>query len=328
MKLLVCFGTRPEYIKVKSIIENIPDIKTCFTGQHKDLLKEVKADYVLDMSSMHTENRLNNIFANILPKSEIFNDVDSVMVQGDTSTALAIAISAFHHGKKIVHLEAGLRSNDLYDPFPEEMNRQVISRIANIHLCPTDFNKQNLAKEGVTKNVYVTGNTGLDNITRSDCVYGNKVLITLHRRDNHPIMDQWFQELSDLAEKYNNLEFIIPLHPNPDVQKHKWLLENVKIINPLSHPEMITLMKECKFIISDSGGLQEEASFLNKKIIVCRRTTERPETVGTHSAMCPYPEDLFDVVDSINGDYRINAECPYGDGFAWKKVLNVLEKHD
>ena len=256
--ILICFGTRPEYIKVKSIIENIPNIKTCFTGQNKDLLKNINVDYELSMKKEISENRLNNIFANILSYEYIFRDIDYVMVQGDTSTACAIALSAFNNGKKIIHLEAGLRSNNLKDPFPEEMNRQVISRLADIHLCPTEFNKENLLKENVSGDIYVVGNTGLDNISKEGCEYNNKVLITMHRRDNHHNMDIWFEDLEKLANKYSDIEFMIPLHPNPNVQKHKHIFKKVKVVEPMNHNDLIEYVKKCKFVISDSGGLQEE----------------------------------------------------------------------
>lgn len=174
MKILICFGTRPEYIKVKSLIDNIPDIKTCFTGQHKDLLKNINVDYSLSMEKELSENRLNNIFSNIFSYLNIFKDIDYVLVQGDTSSACAIALSAFNNGKKIIHLEAGLRSKNLKDPYPEEMNRQVIGRLADIHLCPTEFNKQNLIKENVSGEIYVVGNSGLDNISKEGCEYNNQ----------------------------------------------------------------------------------------------------------------------------------------------------------
>ena len=161
--ILICFGTRPEYIKLKSLIENLPNIKTCFTGQHEDLLKNIDVDYNLSMERNLSENRLNNIFSNILSYN-IFHNIEYVIIQGDTSTASAIALSAFNHGTKIIHLEAGLRSGNLKDPYPEEMNRQVIGRLADIHLCPTEFNKENLMKENVSGEIHVVGNTGLDNI--------------------------------------------------------------------------------------------------------------------------------------------------------------------
>lgn len=322
-KILICFGTRPEYIKVKSLINNLSNIKTCFTGQHKDLLKNIKVDYQLTMDKQISENRLNNIMANILSYN-IFNDIEYVMVQGDTSTACAIALSAFNHGKKIIHLEAGLRSNDIRDPFPEEMNRQVIGRLADIHLCPTKFNKENLLKENVSGKIYVVGNTGLDNISRDGCEYKNQVLITMHRRDNHNNMDEWFMELEKLANKYNNIEFMIPLHPNPNVQKHRHIFKKVKVVEPMSHDNLIEYVKKCKFVISDSGGLQEECSYLNKKIIVCRKTTERPESVGIHSFMCEKPDLLENMVNKINKDFKVNAVCPYGNGRSWKNIFRLF----
>ena len=323
-RILICFGTRPEYIKVKSLIEHIPNVKTCFTGQHIDLLKDITVDHKLSMEHKISSNRLNNIFANIL-SYDIFNNVDYVLVQGDTSTACAIALSAFNCGIKIIHLEAGLRSGDIKDPFPEEMNRQVIGRLSDIHLCPTEHNKQNLIRENVSGKIYVVGNTGLDNISKDGCDYKNQVLITLHRRDNHYNMDIWFEELEKIANKYSDIEFMIPLHPNPNVQKHKHIFKKVKVVEPMSHGNLVEYVKKCKFVISDSGGLQEECSYLNKKIIVCRKTTERPESIGTHSFMCGEPKLLADLVDEINNDYEVNAECPYGDGKSWEKIIkNIL----
>ena len=322
-KILICFGTRPEYIKVKSLIDNLPNVKTCFTGQHKDLLKNINVDYELSMNNEFSKNRLNNIFSNIFSYN-IFDDIEYVMVQGDTSSACSIALSSFNHGKKIIHLEAGLRSGNLKDPYPEEMNRQVIGRLADIHLCPTEFNKENLLKENVSGEIYLVGNTGLDNISKERCEYNNQVLITMHRRDNHHNMDKWFEELEKIANKYYDIEFMIPLHPNPNVQKHKHIFKKVKVVEPMNHDCLIEYVKKCKFVISDSGGLQEECSYLNKKIIVCRKTTERPESVGIHSFMCGEPELLEALVDKINENYEVNAECPYGDGKSWEKVTKSL----
>lgn len=322
--MLVCFGTRPEYIKVKSLIDNLPCVKTCFTGQHKDLLKNVKVHYNLTMDVDISDNRLNNILCNILKNSHIFMDVEHVVVQGDTTTACAMALSAFNHGKKIIHLEAGLRSGNLYNPFPEESNRQIIARLADINLCPTELNKWNLLKENVPGKIYVVGNTGLDNISKGGCAYGNKVLVTMHRRDNHSIMDKWFLDIEKIAQKYSEIEFMLPLHPSPHVQKHKHIFKTVKVVKPISHEALIEYVKGCKFVISDSGGLQEECSYLNKKIIVCRKTTERPESVGVHSFLCDEPAKLSTLVDDIMTNFEINAECPYGDGRSWKKIIDCI----
>lgn len=326
MKILICFGTRPEYIKVKSLIENIKGVKTCFTGQHKDLLKNMKVDYELGMRDEFSEERLNNIYCNIMKNDYIFNNVEYVIVQGDTTSACAIAISAYQRGKKIIHLEAGLRSGEKRDPFPEEMNRQLIGRIGDIHLCPTEWNRRNLWKENVSGKIYVVGNTGLDNIDKNNCCYENRVLITMHRRDNHHNMDKWFKEMEKIANKYGEIEFVMPLHPNPDVQKHGGILKKIKVIKPMGHEELINYVKTCKFVISDSGGLQEECSYLNKKIIVCRRSTERPESIGIHSFMCEEPRLLEDMVDKINKRYVVNEKCPYGDGESWKKIVKIFEK--
>ena len=325
MSILICFGTRPEYIKVKSLIDNIKNVKICFTGQHIDLIKNIKVDYNLNINDI-TENRLNNIFINIFQNSYIFNNIKYVIVQGDTSSACAIALSAFHNGIKVIHLEAGLRSNNKLDPFPEELNRQIISKIADIHLCPTLFNKNNLINENILNNIFIVGNTGLDNINKTNCNYENKVLITMHRKDNHEIMDKWFIKMEEIANKYNDIEFIIPLHPNPNVQKHKHLLKKIKIVEPMNHIDLINYIKKCKFVISDSGGLQEECSFLNKKIIVCRKTTERPESIGIHSFMCDSVDKLENIVYLINKNYEVNEPCPYGDGYSYIKILDILNK--
>jgi len=323
MKILICFGTRPEYIKVKSLIDNLDNIKTCYIKQHKDLLSDIKTDYEINISEK-TNNRLNNIISNILCKNNIFNDIDYVLVQGDTTSALSIALSAFNNNKKVIHLEAGLRSYNKLDPYPEETNRCLISRIADIHLCPTELNKMNLIKENIKDNIYVVGNTGLDNINRYDIKYGNKILITLHRRDNHNTMDLWFKELEKIANKYNEIEFILPIHPNPNVLKHRNILKKVNVIEPLNHNNLIDLIKECKFIISDSGGIQEECSFLKKKIVICRKTTERPEVLENYGVLCDSIDKLENYVDEFMNNYEIDKECPFGDGNSWVKIKKIL----
>jgi UDP-N-acetylglucosamine 2-epimerase (non-hydrolysing) len=323
--ILICFGTRPEYIKVKSLIENLPNIKTCFTGQHKDLLRNIHVDYHLVFTDSYSSNRLNDIIINILRHTNIFENIDHVMIQGDTTTAFAIALSAYHMNKKVIHLEAGLRTNNIEDPFPEELNRQMISRIAEIHLCPTENNRINLLSENIDESkIYVVGNTGLDNINKLGCEYGNKILITLHRRNNLSIMKDWFTVIDKLAFENPELEFILPIHPNPEVQKHRSILKHVNVIDPMTHSETIQLMKKCKFIISDSGGIQEEASFLNKKIIICRIDTERPEVLRQHGVLCKTPTELPELFYKINNKYIIDAICPFGDGMAYKKIIKIL----
>lgn len=325
--ILICFGTRPEYIKVKSLIDNMQNIKTCFTGQHKDLLNDISVDIHLDFTDYCSNNRLNEIIMNILSKPYIFDNMDYVLVQGDTTTALAIAISAFNSSKKVIHLEAGLRTNDITDPFPEEMNRQLISRIANIHLCPTENNRQNLINENIKENIYVVGNTGLDNIDKTNCIYDNIILVTLHRRNNLELMEKWLNAVEEIAINNPEYKFILPLHPNPHVQKHKHILKKVEVIEPMNHIDTINLIKKCKFLISDSGGIQEEASFLNKKIIICRKSTERPEILGKHGILCETYDKLPEIFDNYKQTFMVNEKCPFGDGYAYKKILDIFKLH-
>ena len=150
-------------------------------------------------------------------------------------------------------------------------------------------------------------------------------MITLHRRNNIPIIDKWFNNLEYIANKHKNIEFIFPIHPNPDIQKHKGILKSVKLIDPVSHDELIKILKICKFVISDSGGLQEESSFLNKKIIICRKTTERTEIIGKHGIFCETPDKLLNIFNKVNQDYIINESCPYGDGESYKKIIHIIQ---
>ena len=326
--ILISFGTRPEYIKVKSLIDNLKNIKTCFTGQHTDLIKNFTADHHLKIDVSNSRNRLNDIVTNILSNNFIFENIKYVIVQGDTTSAFAMALSAFHNNIKIIHLEAGLRTYNINDPFPEEMNRQLISRMANIHLCPTESNRNNLIKECISeKNIFVVGNTGLDNIDNTITSYENTILITLHRSNNLKIMDKWFNVIDDIATLYPEIEFILPIHSNPEILKHKVLLKHVNVIESLSHDDMITLMRKCKFIISDSGGIQEEASFLNKKIIICRADTERPEVLKHHGVLCKTPDELPNLFAEINSNHTVNAECPFGQGDSYKKIIDIIRVH-
>ena len=178
MNLLICFGTRPEYIKVKSLIDNIKNVKTCYVGQHSTLLNNIITDHKIIINDNICTNRLNNIVSNILMNNDLFVGISHVIVQGDTTSAFSIALNAFHNNIKIIHLEAGLRTFDIYNPYPEELNRQLISKMASIHLCPTELNKQNLLREQITEEIYVVGNTGLDNICNKNITYENIILIT------------------------------------------------------------------------------------------------------------------------------------------------------
>lgn len=325
-KILFCFGTRPEWLKIKPIIEIMDrsQYKLLFTGQHIDLLKDIVVDYSIYIPDSHY--RLDQLISECLlqfPKGEF----DSVLVQGDTASAFACAVAALNRQLKIYYLEAGLRSYNLQHPYPEEAYRQMISRIADVNLAPTSLSESNLKQEKVLGEVVVVGNTVLDNLIsrKGECKYGNKVLVTLHRRENHIWMKEWFLELEKLAEQYPELDFVLPIHPNPNVQMCKHLLHKVKVIEPLPHSKLLDILTQCKLVITDSGGLQEEGTFFNKKVIVCRLTTERPEGIETgHLHLCEAPTKLKSLFDSLVENYYINTICPYGDGYSSQRVKQIL----
>ena len=321
--ILACCGTRPEWIKVKPIVDLL-GCKVLFTGQHEHL---ISSDQGIKLEIKDYGNRLDSIFCSIMQAQHIFDNIDAVLVQGDTASSVAIALAAFNKGIKVIHLEAGLRTYDMENPYPEEAYRQIISRITDVHLCPTKYNKKCLENEKVSGSVHVVGNTVLDNLINLSVSYNNEILVTMHRRENHAILADWFKKISELALENPNLKFVIPLHPNPNVQKHKAYLSGVKIIEPLSYEKMKKRISQCRLIISDSGGLQEEASFLRKKIIVCRKITERIESLNKSSFLCQTPIQLKPIFNSLKEDYIIdkNYRSPYGDGTAAIKIQRIIE---
>jgi len=323
-QILICFGTRPEWLKIKPLLKELKNYKLLFTGQHIDLLKDIKVNYKIEIQEKG--NRLDQIIANCLMQFPE-GDFDSVLVHGDTVSALACALAGFNRKKTIIHLEAGLRSYDLKQPYPEEGYRQMISRIADINLAPTKLSAQNLIDEKVSGKIFVVGNSVLDNLIhlKDKSTYGNKVLVTLHRRENLHWMAEWFEEVNKLAISNLELEFIIPLHHHPEVQKHKNILTHVNIAPSLPHNELLNIMLESKLIITDSGGLQEEGTFFNKKVIVCRETTERPEGINSgHLHLCPTPDKLIEMFESLKNNYYINTICPYGDGHTSKLIKKLI----
>lgn len=327
--LLIAYGTRPEWIKVKSVIDgckrlSIPH-KVLFTGQHTNFNL---GDSDLKLEIQDGENRLDSIVSSILNNDFVFDGISHILIQGDTTTVLALSLAAFHRNIKIIHLEAGLRTYDLKNPYPEEANRQMVSRLADIHLCPTHNDAINLSNEKVSGTTHVVGNTVLDNLTDIEISYDNTVLITMHRRENHEILNEWFSEISKIALENLDLDFVIPLHPNPAVQQYKDLLDGVKIIDPLNHSEFIQRLSTCKFVISDSGGIQEEASFLKKKVIVCRKVTERLSSLGDTSFICKTPLDLKNLFIQTNETFQVDSNyiCPYGDGHSSDKIIKLLKE--
>jgi len=323
--ILLCFGTRPEWLKIKPLTKILKDYKLLFTGQHPDLLEGIEVDYKINIRE--NGNRLDGVISDCLlqfPKGKF----DSVLVQGDTASAFACALAAFNRNLKIYYLEAGLRTYDLDHPYPEEGYRQMIARLTDVNLCPTSLAKSNLKKEKVHGELHVVGNTVLDNLLayKEKCEYTDKVLVTLHRRENHDSMDLWFKAINELAKDNPSLEFILPLHPNPNVKKHASLLTHVTVIEPMEYSDLLNLLVKVRFVISDSGGLQEEGSFFNKKVLVCRKTTERPEGISTgHLHMCDTPKVLKYMFNFIKDDAIINQGCPYGDGKSSKRIAKIIE---
>jgi UDP-N-acetylglucosamine 2-epimerase (non-hydrolysing) len=329
--ILICFGTRPEYIKIKPILQefkknNFINFKILFTGQHEDLvsLEDLIIDYKLSIEN--GTNRLDSIFCSLLNKEQIFDGITHVLVQGDTASAAALALAAFHRKIDVVHLEAGLRTHDIANPYPEEFYRRMISNMSSINFCVSEINREWLEKEKCPGINYVVGNTVLDNLNSLETRYENKILITLHRRENQEIMDLWFSNLEKLATKYKDHEFLLPTHPNPNVMKHISILKKVKVINALEHKEIIRYMSSCKLLITDSGGLQEESSFLKKKSIVCRKVTERVEGLNTFSFLCKDPSELEELFENLLTNYKINDTCPYGDGKSSEKIYGIINK--
>jgi UDP-N-acetylglucosamine 2-epimerase (non-hydrolysing) len=216
------------------------------------------------------------------------------------------------------------------NPFPEEGYRQMISRISDINFSPTNLSKKNLQNENIKGSIVVTGNTGLDNLVKlkKKSYYSNTVLVTLHRRENIPLLSRWFKSINEIAKKNINIKFVLPIHANPEIKKLKKMFTHVRILNHLNHKNMISYLIKSKFVITDSGGIQEEASYLNKKVIVCRKTTERPEGIRSgHLFLCKKPTELKKLASQIIKDYKISKKSPYGDGQSSKRIVNYLKKN-
>ena len=305
--------------------QNIP-FKTLFTGQHKDLVH--KSDYEL-IQFRYGGNRLDDILHNCLDTpNEALRDVTHILVQGDTTSVMGLSIMAMHRKLKIIHLEAGLRSFDFDNPYPEEYNRTIVSRLAHIHLCPTEQNKINLLNEGIKpESIFVVGNTGLDNLLdyKDKVEYDNKILVTLHRRENLNDLENWFNTINNIAKKYKNYEFILPIHPNPIIREKLPIHNKLNVIDALPHEELLNILVKSRLVITDSGGIQEECSFFNKKCLVCRKTTERPEALLKSSFLVNEPEFLEKLFEDHINNFIIDYPCPFGLGDASIKICNIFK---
>ena len=275
--IFLAYGTRPEIIKLSPVIRELENrnisYKTVFTGQHRELYEDVKdlvppPDFSLNIMKENQSlsdivSRTSSEFSKLLTSET----PDLLIVQGDTSTVVVCSLIAFYQKIPVGHVEAGLRTYDLSSPYPEEGNRQIVSRIAAYNWAPTKLAKKQLNEEKV-QNIILTGNTIVDACTNFNysISYNNQILITLHRRENFgEKMEKIFKEIEILAIKHPELEFIFPIHPNPNVQNLKPILKHVNVINPLNYSEMMKLLSNVKFVISDSGGIQEECASFKKK---------------------------------------------------------------
>lgn len=324
--ILICFGTRPEYIKLKPLMDamdGVLEYKTLFTGQHKDLVKH-KPDFSIKIQD--GKNRLDSIISSTM-NSINFDGVSSVIVQGDTTSVLAVALSAFNNKVPVIHLEAGLRTYNLQQPYPEEANRQLVSRISDLHLCPTESAAMNLQSEGVpSRKIHIVGNTVLDNLVGVKVTDQNKVLVTMHRRENHARIEDWFDAIDKLAGNNTGYEFCLPVHPNPAVKEKAESLNNLKIVAPMTHKKLVGYLSSCSYVITDSGGIQEEAAFFRKPCLVCREETERHEGLDNFSILCKRPEDLGRLCLELD-NLPMKGKCPYGDGNASKKIVEILNEY-
>jgi len=334
MKILLCYGTRPEWIKIKPLLNAFKQEGIQYSilnvRQHTTLLEDSKeVNYFVDIhDNKMYPNRLDVIMSNITSiPPQAFADVTHVLVQGDTATALMCALAAFHRQIPVIHLEAGLRTRDKKNPYPEEVYRQMISKIADIHLAPTAANITNLDQEYTSGMYFKVGNTVLDNLTslRKDIEYNDEVLITLHRRENHEKLSEWFDAISQIALENKDIKYTIPIHPNPNVMKHVERLKGVNVEYPIPYEKFVQRLVKCKYLISDSGGIQEEAAFLGKKVIVCRKVTERPETIGINSTLCFEPGDLLAIERQHRDNYRIDPNNTYGDGMSAISIASILK---
>lgn len=366
IKVMTIFGTRPEAIKMAPVIKKLnenPNIdhRACVTAQHRDMLDQVlnifgiKPDY--DLNIFSPGQSLSDIMAKSLKGlEEAIKDFgpDLILVQGDTSTVFAGALAAFYNNVEIGHIEAGLRSGNLYSPFPEEANRKLTGIISNFHFAPTEDSKENLLKEGYSEeNIYITGNTSIDallDITEKPFEFEDEVLknidfdskrvilLTSHRRENlGKPMENIFSAVRRIVDKYDDCEVVFPVHLNPKVREIAERIlgdsERVHLIEPLDYLPFANLQKKSYFIVTDSGGVQEEAPTLGKPILVIREETERPEGIeaGTAKLVGTSEEKVFSSMDTLMSDeeaYKKMASAvnPYGDGTAAEKIVDIIEK--
>lgn len=369
MKILLVFGTRPEAIKMAPIVlllkENaLFDVKTCVTAQHRSLLDDVLETFNIvpdfDLNLMKKKQDLTDITVGVLEGlKEVFSKFkpNRVLVHGDTTTAFAASLAAFYCKIPVAHVEAGLRTNNIFSPWPEEANRTMIGRLADIHFAPTQSSYDNLVAENVLGNVYLTGNTVIDALQQSVSKINNSVklvhsleqrfiflqknkkiiLVTGHRRENHGLgIINICNALKDLA-MLDDVIIVYPVHPSPHIQKPVNDIlsnnDNIYLLEPLDYLSFVSLLSKCLLVLTDSGGIQEEAPSLGKPVLVMREETERPEaiTAGVAKLIGTNTQTMLNEVRKLLYNFDLYDKMahqanPYGDGNSAMNIVNILIK--
>ncbi len=365
IRIMSIFGTRPEASKMAPLVKEIEkrdgvENIVCVTGQHREMLDQILEQFQItpnyDLNIMKPQQTLMDIMTNsMLGLDEVMKKEkpDLVLVHGDTSTTFAGSLTAFYNQIKVGHVEAGLRTYNKFEPFPEEMNRVLTGHIADIHFAPTETSKANLERENIKDNIYVTGNTAIDctlNTVKADYKFENDylknldfskklIVMTAHRRENigEPL-ENICNAMLEVVDKDEEVELVYLVHFNPLVQKtaneilggHK----RIHLLDPISLSDMHNLIAKAYILATDSGGLQEEAPALNKPVVVLRNTTERPEGVeaGTLKLAGNKKEEIVDVLNTVMYNTEVynsmaNAKNPYGDGYASKQIVDAILKY-
>lgn len=359
MKKIFCvIGTRPEAIKMAPVIfelkkQEFLEVKVLATSQHREMLKQILGVFEIlpdfDLDVMEKNQGLESLTAKILVQTSVLLEKekpDIVLVQGDTTTVMAAAMAAFYKKIPIGHIEAGLRTGDMQNPYPEEFNRVLVSKMAKWHFAPTSSAKQNLLAEGVhEQSIYVTGNTVIDALyyaiqknpsANESSLKKKTILITCHRRENFgKPLENICTALLRIAKDFPDVYFKFPVHPNPNisdfVRARLSNQANIILTDPLGYLELIKTLSECHFVLTDSGGIQEEAPALGKPVLVLREETERPEAVsyGVAKLVGTNPEVIYEEVHRLLSDqnqYKNMSKgvSPYGDGQAAQRIVHAL----
>lgn len=366
IKIMSVFGTRPEAIKMAPLVKELakyPDLESicCLTGQHREMLDSVMEIFSLqgdyDLNIMEKRQTLSTITTKTLLGMEKVMEQcrpDMILVHGDTSTTFAGALAAFYHQVPVGHVEAGLRTWDKYSPFPEEMNRTLVGDIAELHFSPTKSNADNLRREAIGGKIFITGNTAIDAmgytvkndyrfktdiLNQLDFESRRVVVVTCHRRENYgEPMEQIMNAIAEVVRQHPDVDVVYPVHLSPVVREcaAKYLggKDRVYLIDPLDVQEMHNLISRCYMVMTDSGGLQEEAPALGKPVLVMRRETERPEAIAAGTAKLAgvrYEDVLAEANRLLNDSDSYNAMAkavnPYGDGHACERIAQAIRWH-